>query len=188
MSDAARTTQAPLLATVRSALHAGPRRAMVLAAGLAAALIVALLTAVPAHADTLNGVWHDPYGDDELYASQPTERSPRDPMAGENVTVRATTWPIASGQSVWVTWSVNGVAQTPRGASYDYNAGNNTYWKVDLGSFSRGDDVQYTDPRRRERWRAARHRPLLVRDHLVEHRDRRDRRDRQRHVGRHRHG
>lgn len=142
MSDAARTTR--LLATARTALHAAPHRAIVLAAGLVAALIVALLTATPAHANTLNGVWHDPYGDDELYASQPTERSPRDPMAGENVTVRATTWPIASGQSVWVTWSVNGVAQTPRGASYDYNSGNNTYWKVDLGSFSRGDDVQYT--------------------------------------------
>lgn len=142
MSDAARTTR--LVATVRTAPHAAPHRAIVLAAGLVAALVLALVTAAPAYANTLNGVWHDPYGDDELYASQPTERSPRDPMAGENVTVRATTWPIASGQSVWVTWSVNGVAQTPRGASYDYNSGNNTYWKVDLGSFSRGDDVQYT--------------------------------------------
>ncbi len=133
MSSAARTV--PLV---------GPRRAIVLAAGLVTALVIALLAATPAQASTLDGVWHDPYGDDELYAAQPAERSPRDPMAGEDVTVRATTWPIASGQSVWVTWSVNGVAQTPRGASWDYNSGNNTYWKIDLGSFARGDDVQYT--------------------------------------------
>lgn len=133
MSSAARTV--PLV---------GPRRAIVLAAGLVTALVIALLAATPAQASTLDGVWHDPYGDDELYAAQPTERSPRDPMAGEDVTVRATTWPIASGHSVWVTWSVNGVAQTPRGASWEYNSGNNTYWKIDLGSFARGDDVQYT--------------------------------------------
>lgn len=107
-------------------------------------LVFALLTASPAQANTLDGVWHDPYGDDELYAAQPTERSPRDPMAGDAVTVRATTWPIAPNQSVWITWSVNGVAQTPRGADWDYNSGNNTYWKLDLGSFARGDRVEYT--------------------------------------------
>lgn len=76
-------------------------------------LVSSLVIVTPAHANTLEGVWHAPYGDDELYATQPTERSPRDPMADEDVTVRATTWPVAQGQSVWVTWSLNG-SRIPR--------------------------------------------------------------------------
>jgi alpha-glucosidase (family GH31 glycosyl hydrolase) len=121
-----------------------PRRIAALAAAIVATLVIALLSASPAQAAGLDGVWHDPYGADELYATEPTERAPRDPMAGEAVTVRASTWPIASGQTVWVTWNLNGVAQTPKGAAWDYNSGNNTYWKLDLGTFARGDVVDYT--------------------------------------------
>lgn len=125
-----------------------PRRpwrhlARLLAPALLAALVLALLPGT-AYAGVLNGVFHDPFGDDELYSTQPTERSPRDPMAGQSVSIKATTWPISSGQSVWVTWTRNGVAQTPIGAGYDYNSGNNTYWKLDLGTFNRGDQISYT--------------------------------------------
>lgn len=120
------------------------RRLAILAAATTLALVWGLLSAPPAHAVSLQGVWHNPYGADELYGAEPTERSPRDPMAGENVTIHATTWPIAPGQSVWVTWELNGVAQTPVGASWNYNSGNNSYWSINLGSFSRGDIVEYT--------------------------------------------
>lgn len=92
----------------------------------------------------LDGVFHSPYGNDELYATTPTERAPRDPMAGQAVRINATTWPVTSGQTVWVTWTKNGAAQTPIGAQYAYNSGNNTYWTVDLGTFARGDQVTYT--------------------------------------------
>src|SRR5690606_18160330 len=64
--------------------------------------------------------------------------------AGESVTLNATTWPIEAGQSVWVTWTKNGVAQTPVGASWDHNSGNNSYWSIGLGGFARGDDSTYT--------------------------------------------
>lgn len=114
----------------------------VLAPLLLTAFLVALLPST-AQAGTLTGVSHDPFGDDELYSTQPTERSPRDPMAGQLVTVKATTWPISSGQTVWVTWTRNGVPQTPIGAAYDYNSGNNTYWRLDLGTFARGDQITY---------------------------------------------
>lgn len=108
------------------------------------AMVLGALAAPPqAHAGVLTGVFHAPHGADELYATQPTERSPRDPMAGQQVEVKATTWPISSGQSVWITWKKNGVDQTPIGAAWDYNSGNNTYWKAGLGSFARGDKVQY---------------------------------------------
>ncbi|NOX22802.1 MAG: DUF5110 domain-containing protein [Actinobacteria bacterium] len=117
---------------------------------LALALQITLLASVlvlagPApRAQALDGVFHDPYGDDELYATTLTERSPRDPMAGDAVHVKATTWPIESGQSVWVTWTKNGLNQTPIGASWTSNSGNNSYWDIDMGTFARGDDITYT--------------------------------------------
>ena len=92
----------------------------------------------------LSGVFHNPYGSDDLYSSEATERTPRDPMAGNSVSINATTWPIEAGQTVWITWTKNGVAQTPIGAAWQYNSGNNTYWKVTMGAFVRGDNIQYT--------------------------------------------
>ncbi|MDB6273754.1 hypothetical protein PNT60_14920, partial [Listeria monocytogenes] len=55
----------------------------------------------------MDGEYHSPYGDDDLYTVQPTERSPRDPKAGEDVTLNITTWPIEDGQNVWVEWTKN---------------------------------------------------------------------------------
>jgi len=118
-----------------------PVRTLILA--LLAALVLPL-TPQAAYAGTLTGIHHNPTGADELYTTEPTERAPRDPVAGETVTVKATTWPISPGQSVWITWTKNGVPQTPIGAQYDYNSGNNTYWKATLGSFARGDQITYT--------------------------------------------
>ncbi|WP_433516719.1 TIM-barrel domain-containing protein [Nonomuraea sp. CA-143628] len=105
------------------------------------ALLASLVT-VPAYA--LDGIFHNPTGIDDLYSSEPTERAPRDPMAGDAVQINATTWPIESGQTVWVTWTKNGTAQTPIGAAWDHNNGNNSYWKINLGTFARGDKISYT--------------------------------------------
>jgi alpha-glucosidase (family GH31 glycosyl hydrolase) len=107
------------------------------------ALVAALMSFPASPALALDGVWHDPTGIDDLYSTEPTERSPRDPMAGDTVLINATTWPIEGGQSVWVTWDKNGVPQTPIGASWEYNSGNNSYWQVDMGSFTRGDHIEY---------------------------------------------
>jgi hypothetical protein len=92
----------------------------------------------------LSGVFHNPYGSDDLYSTEATERSPRDPMAGDSVSLNVTTWPIEAGQTTWITWTKNGVAQTPIGGAWQYNSGNNTYWKITMGSFVRGDNIQYT--------------------------------------------
>jgi alpha-glucosidase (family GH31 glycosyl hydrolase) len=107
-------------------------------------LVLGVLTAPVASAGVLNGVFHSPYGYDELYGAQPTERVPRDPMAGQGVTLKTTTWPVSPGQTVWITWTKNSVAQTPIGAAWDYNSGNNTYWTLPMGSFVRGDRITYT--------------------------------------------
>lgn len=121
------------------------RRRLPTILGLIAALLVLQLgVAPPAVAGELNGVYHDPYGYDELYGAQPTERTPRDPQAGRDVEINATTWPVSPGQSVWITWTKNGADQTPVGASWDHNSGNNSYWKLNLGAFARGDRITYT--------------------------------------------
>ena len=109
-----------------------------------AVLVLGILTAPVASAGVLSGVYHSPYGFDELYGTQPTERAPRDPMAGQNVVLRTTTWPVSPGQTVWITWTKNGVNQTPIGAAWDYNSGNNTYWTLSMGGFARGDRISYT--------------------------------------------
>lgn len=74
----------------------------------------------------LSGVYHNPYGNDDLYATEPTERSPRDPMAGDTVAINATTWSVEVGQTVWIMWTKNGVNQTPIGAAWQYNSGTNS--------------------------------------------------------------
>jgi alpha-glucosidase (family GH31 glycosyl hydrolase) len=109
-----------------------------------AVLVLGVVTAPVASAGVLSGVYHAPYGFDELYGTQPTERAPRDPMAGQNVVLKTTTWPVSTGQTVWITWTKNGVTQTPIGAAWDYNNGNNTYWTLSMGSFARGDKITYT--------------------------------------------
>jgi alpha-glucosidase (family GH31 glycosyl hydrolase) len=109
-----------------------------------AVLVLGVVTAPVASAGVLSGVYHSPYGFDELYGTQATERAPRDPMAGQNVVLKTTTWPVSTGQTVWITWTRNGVNQTPIGAAWDYNSGNNTYWTLNMGSFARGDKITYT--------------------------------------------
>jgi len=126
-----------------TAKNPGSRRYAALALVIAFLCATFVGTSSPAAAAGLDGVFHDPYGNDEMYATASTERAPRDPMAGESVRINATTWPITSGQTVWVTWTKNGQSQTPVGGQYAYNSDNNTYWTIDLGSFARGDQISY---------------------------------------------
>lgn len=136
------TSVIPGRARLRRARWATAAAAAVLAALLVPPQATAAVPAPSAH--SLDGVFHAPYGIDDLYSREPTERSPRDPMAGDEVVLDVTTWPVAENQSVWVTWTVNGVDQVPVGASWDHNDGDNSYWRVALGAFERGDVVEYT--------------------------------------------
>ena len=102
----------------------------------------AILNIQPAFA--LEGTWHNPYGLNDIYETEPTERTPRDPIAGQQVKIHSTTWPVESGQSVWISYTVNGVSQTDKGANWSYNSGNNSYWETNLGAFAKGDLVEYT--------------------------------------------
>ncbi len=112
--------------------------------GFISLLSVMMLVVMASSAFALGGVWHDPYGDDDLYTVQETERYPRDPKAGEQVYVKMNTWPIEAGQSVWVEWSRNNVPQAPIGADWKYNSSSDTFWEAALGSFDKGDVIEYT--------------------------------------------
>lgn len=92
----------------------------------------------------IDGVWHDPYGLEDRYVVEVNERYPQDPIAGESVYIKLNTWPIEPGQAVWITWEKNGIAQTVINGSWKYNDGNNTYWEVNMGSFAKGDHIEYT--------------------------------------------
>src|SRR5215472_11349663 len=93
----------------------------------------------------LQGVAHNPYGHDDLYSTEQTERFPRDPMAGDTVWINASTWPVEIGQTVWVTWKKNGVDQSPLGAQWQQNLQNNvSLWSANLGQFARGDAIEYS--------------------------------------------
>ncbi len=91
----------------------------------------------------LAGVAHAPYGQDNLYKTDPTDRFPRDPMAGDTIYVKAKTWPVEDGQTVWVTWTKNGVQQPAVGAAWQYQANAQSFWQATLGPFVRGDQITY---------------------------------------------
>lgn len=111
---------------------------------VSALLAAALIAVAPANVYAIDGVYHAPYGIDDLYEIQQTERYPRDPVAGDNVYVKVTTWPVEMGQATWITWKKNGVTQSVINGSWQYNSGNNSYWQIGMGSFSKGDVVEYT--------------------------------------------
>jgi hypothetical protein len=91
----------------------------------------------------IQGVFHHPHGDDNLYRREPTERAPRDPMAGNKVVVNAGTWPVEDSQAVWITWTKNSAVQPHIAAVWQRSADNTSYWQAGLGSFERGDQVSY---------------------------------------------
>ncbi|PNT92529.1 hypothetical protein CDQ83_02885 [Clostridium thermosuccinogenes] len=111
--------------------------------------ILVLIFSINLNVYALDGIWHNPTGWDDLYGgkevgTEPCERYPRDPIAGENVYIKSKTWPIELGQAVWVTWKKNGVEQPVVNAQWKYNDGYDSYWEANLGSFAKGDVVEYT--------------------------------------------
>ena len=83
-------------------------------------------------------VWH---------STADTPRLPERPAAGERVTVRAGSWPIEPGQSLWLELRVEplcgAVTHQRIDCVWDGNHGSNSYWSADIGPFGRGAKVSY---------------------------------------------
>jgi Lmo2446-like, N-terminal len=77
-----------------------------------------------------------------------TPRSPRRVSPGEPVVLMIGTWPTEPGQSVWVSYRQESlqceVDQARVEASWVFNQGENSYWRAELGSFSKGARLSYT--------------------------------------------
>ncbi len=67
---------------------------------------------------------------------------------GDQVNLTIGTWPIESGQAVWVTYQVEHLGGTSDASRvegiWQYHAGVNSYWRAELGPFVKGDRVTYT--------------------------------------------
>ena len=92
----------------------------------------------------IEGVHHQPYGFDSLYGTEPTERSPRDPSAGNVVSINVATWPVEDKQAAWITWTKNGTPQPDVQARFRLSRDDTSFWRADLGTFQRGDEIAYT--------------------------------------------
>src|SRR5882672_782442 len=92
----------------------------------------------------IEGVYHQPFGYDNLYSHEPTERNPRDPSAGTIIKINASTWPVENSQSVWIVWSKNGVAQPNISAQWQTAKDDTSYWQASFGPFAGGDDIAYS--------------------------------------------
>ncbi|MGB2894960.1 MAG: hypothetical protein WBB65_02200, partial [Anaerolineales bacterium] len=87
---------------------------------------------------------HKPYGREHPYEQELTERFPRDPQAGQRVTLGVTSSPPRTLETVWCEWRLEGEASlhdVEGQWQQDDNA--SSYWHIELPPFSEGDLVRY---------------------------------------------
>lgn len=70
-------------------------------------------------------------------------RTPHRVSAGEWVMLAIGSWPVEPEQSVWVTYRSGEPNETQVKAIWQYNAGGNSYWRAEIGPFSRDAVVHY---------------------------------------------
>jgi len=86
---------------------------------------------------------HKPLGLEHPYHQEATERTPRQPRAGQPVTLGAATTPAGAAYQVWATWqSSAGEQRTARGVWIEDKEGR-SLWRVHLPAFGAGEQVIY---------------------------------------------
>lgn len=94
---------------------------------------------------TLAQLVHVPYGNKHPYEQLPTERSPRDPRAGEAVTLGLATAPAGAAEEVWAEWRTEEQNGTQRvGGQWVRDDRDYSYWRIKLPAFDHGQRVSYT--------------------------------------------
>ncbi len=87
---------------------------------------------------------HQPYGEQHPYEPLPYERFPRDPSAGEPVTLGVETSHIPTADAVWCVWQVEGDPMVNRTEAVNRANGDiNDLWQVNLPAFGGGEVVRY---------------------------------------------
>ena len=89
-------------------------------------------------------IHHQPYGELHPYNPLPCERFPRDPSAGEAVTLGVETGRIPSADAVWCIWQVDGNSGSNRAEAVKQAVGETAdHWHVQLPAFNGGEEVHY---------------------------------------------
>lgn len=88
---------------------------------------------------TLQSIEHKPYGLEHPYQKTATGRSPRDPQAGQPVSLGFVTQPRGATEKAWVMWSSQNESelQTVQAVLTEENE-NGSYWQVDLPRLDEG--------------------------------------------------
>lgn len=95
-------------------------------------------------ATSVPGLLHDPYGLEHPYEQAPTERFPRDPIAGQPVALGVATWPPGAVEKVWADWAIEGLDEVVEvEGCWVRNDEERSYWRVQLPAFRRGQQVVY---------------------------------------------
>lgn len=86
---------------------------------------------------------HAPFGTDHPYLAGAEERTPRDPVGGDMVSVGFLTTPGGAARSVRLEWTRNGRVQTPVHGRALSVGQDHDRWLVELGVLEAGDVVEY---------------------------------------------
>ena len=100
-----------------------------------------------------DGLLHEPYGWDNLYGSKEVpekwwQRTPRDPVAGEETEIAIAAGKQLKDLELWIEWTKNGRRMGPiacsRRANLQTDGVERTQYLARLPVLERGDDVQYS--------------------------------------------
>src|SRR3989339_186603 len=96
-------------------------------------------------------IHHSPLGFENIYPDRELEiplnnceREPRDPVENENVFINFKTSPIFNKQECFVDVLVSGQPVKTFRAEFQYNLSGESYWKADIGKYTKGDSVKYS--------------------------------------------
>jgi len=82
------------------------------------------------------------------HLSPDTPRQPFKVSPNERIDLSIGTWPIESGQSVWVNYQLERqgepIVTATVAASWQRNQAGNSYWRATLGPFAQADHIHYT--------------------------------------------
>jgi alpha-glucosidase (family GH31 glycosyl hydrolase) len=87
---------------------------------------------------------HQPYGEQRPYDPLPYERFPRDPSAGEPVTLGIETGRLPAAESVWCIWHEGANPNLHRAEAVDHVVGETSdLWQIQLPAFNGGEVIHY---------------------------------------------
>ena len=109
-------------------------------------VLICPLNRLSAQAD----IYHNPLGYENIYSERELEiplnsceREPRDPVENVNVFINFKTSPIFNKQESFVDVIVNGQPVKSYNAEFQYNLSGESYWKANIGKFTKNDSVSY---------------------------------------------